>query len=450
MARNIQKNVHIVSLGCPKNFVDTEVMAASLLAHDFGISPDPAHSDVFLINTCAFLPSARAEAEEFIEEAIQWKKQRKNRRIVVSGCLNQWDNEHIYEKKYPEVDLWNGINKTPDLGKTLSRLYSDGNSDSQYEHCSFLYDENTPRLQLTLPHYAYIKISEGCDNCCSYCSIPRIRGHLRSRSIKSVITEAENLLRNGVKELILIGQDITAFGHDHKDGSLAELLRHLDMLEGDFMVRLLYTHPAHFTDELIETIAKSQHILHYIDMPLQHISDRIMASMGRKVTRQQVEALLDKLTAAIPDITIRTTFITGYPGETEEEFQELYDFAAARKFQRLGVFAYCEEPQTRAIELADKVPAEVAEERRDKIMEMQAKNSLIFNNSLVGKDLRVIVDEQTGKSTALGRTYMDAPDIDNLVYVRNVLRVSAGDIITVKITACSNYDLEGKMVVKQK
>ena len=450
MAQNTQKNVHIVSLGCPKNFVDTEVIAASLFAHGFGITPEPSHADVFLVNTCAFLPSARAEAEEFILEAVKWKKQRKNRRIVVSGCLNQWDQEHVYEKKYPEVDLWNGINKTPDLGKLLARLYQGGAGEQQYEHCSYLYDENTPRLQLTLPHYAYIKISEGCDNCCSYCSIPRIRGKLRSRSIESVVNEAENLLRNGVKELILIGQDITAFGQDGHGKNLAELLRRLDALEGDFMLRLLYTHPAHFTDELIGVIAASKHVLHYIDMPLQHISDRILASMGRKVTRQQVETLLGKLVAAMPDIAVRTTFIVGYPGETEEEYRELYDFAAAMKFRRLGVFSYCEEPRTRAIELADKVPAEVADRRRDEIMEMQAKISLNFNNSLVGKDLRVIIDEQTGKATAVGRTYMDAPDIDNLFYVKNILRATPGDVITVKVTACSNYDLEGKMVTNKK
>ncbi|MDD3119106.1 MAG: 30S ribosomal protein S12 methylthiotransferase RimO [Victivallales bacterium] len=442
-------NVHIVSLGCPKNFVDTEVMAASLLTRQFGITPDPAEADVFLINTCAFLPSAREEAEEFISEAVQWKKESPGRRIIVTGCLNQWDSERTYAAKYPEVDLWVGINQTPELGPLLERLFRDQDAASTYEPCRYLYDDATPRLQLTPPHYAYLKITEGCDNCCAYCSIPRIRGPLRSRSIASVVREARNLLDAGVRELILIGQDITAFGHDGNGGSLAELLRQLDRLDGDFMLRLLYAHPAHVTDELIATIAAAKHVLPYLDLPLQHISDRILASMGRYVTRRDTETLLDKLTATIPDLALRTTFITGYPGETEAEFQELRDFVAARQFRRLGVFAYCAEPQTRAAMLPAPVPAAIAAARRDEIMALQAKMSLKFNQTLVGKNLRVIIDEKTGKTTATGRTYMDAPEIDNLVDIRNLHRIRPGATIEVKITACSNYDLEGKPAIKK-
>lgn len=438
------RSVYIVSLGCPKNFVDTEVMAASLIVHGFGISNEARDADVYMINTCAFIPSAREEAEECIREALKWKGGRGGRRkVVIAGCLNQWDRQGDYRRLFPEVDLWVGLNSVPVLAERIAGLYKKGGVVADdFEVADYLYDDSTPRLQLTPRHYAYIKISEGCDNCCSYCSIPLIRGRHRSRASASVLREAENLLRGGVGELILIGQDITAYGADSGDMNLAELLRQLDRLEGNFRLRLLYTHPAHFTDELVEVMASSKHLLPYADMPLQHISDRILASMGRKVSRSRIEELIAKLRREIPGIALRTTFIVGYPGETEEDFDILYDFVKRMRFERLGVFTYFEEPGTPAAAMPDKVPEEVAEERMERLMLLQSQISLELNQAMIGREIEVAVDgRERGK--CFGRSYMDAPEIDNQVVFAAGRRTAVGDVVKVKISSCSEYELEG-------
>jgi len=446
MAKSIKKEAlaFMVSLGCPKNFVDTEVIAGSILTGGVGITPDPEEADIYIINTCAFIPTAREEAESVIREAIAWKKNfPRERKIIVCGCLVQWDKDFSIRNKFKKVDLWLGIDDIPAAGSLILGALEENPKASPLPSSSpeYLYDDLTPRLQLTLPHFAYIKISEGCSNRCSYCAIPNIRGRLRSRNQDSIVKEASNLLSGGAKELILIGQDTTAYAADYgKKDSLARLLGKLDKLEGDFWLRLLYTHPAHFTNKLIETIADSKHVLPYIDMPLQHISDTLLKSMNRKTSSKEIKKLLDKIRSAIPEIAIRTTLITGYPGETDRDFEELLAFVKEQKFQRMGAFVYYPEPSTPAASMPGQVPPEVAAERLDTIMKAQSKISLSFNKSLAGKVFDVIVDTADTKH-AVGRTFMDAPEIDNRVLFSG--KVNPGDLVKVKITGASEYDLKG-------
>ncbi|HBC85476.1 MAG TPA: 30S ribosomal protein S12 methylthiotransferase RimO [Lentisphaeria bacterium] len=444
--------VYTVSLGCPKNFVDTEILTGHLLSGNIGLAETPGEADVYMINTCAFIPPARTEAESFIRKAVAWKKKKPStRKIAICGCLVQWDKKMEYAGKYPEVDLWLGIDKVANIAKHVRALYENNTGKpvrSYSENPEFLHDENTPRLQLTPRHYAYIKIADGCDNRCAYCAIPGIRGGLRSRPSESVLNEAESLIANGCKELIIIAQDTTAYGKDLRNSheNLPNLLKELDSLKGDFWIRLLYTHPAHFSDELIAVFKNSKHILPYVDMPLQHISDRILMSMGRKIRSEQINILLSKLRAEIPGIAIRTTFLVGYPGETEEDFKELGNFVRSQKFERLGAFTYYPEAGTPASAFSNKVPEDVAEKRKDIIMRIQAENSLERNTLLGGKILEVLVDKvENGQAT--GRTFMDAPDIDNTVKVKiGKSEVSPGDVVKVKITSCGIYDVEGEIV----
>ena len=447
----ISRNVYIVSLGCPKNFVDTEVLAGNLLVSGWGITMDPDDADVFMVNTCAFIPPAREEAREVIVEAVKWKKANPaKRRIMISGCLIQWDKKETFRADFPEVDLWSGIDQIPNIGPLLSNLYAPQTGPAscflRTDVPKYIYNEKTPRLKLTLSHIAYVKIAEGCDNRCAYCSIPSIRGGLHSRSIASIKKEALDLLADNTRELIIIAQDVTAFGQDRKASgeNLAGLVRELDSIEGNYWIRLLYTHPAHFTDELIEAIAGAKHVLPYIDMPLQHINDGILHRMGRKVTGADIRALLEKLRSKIPGIAIRTTFITGLPGEGDAEFQELKDFIKEQKFHRLGVFGYYPEPGTPASDMADRVSTDAAEKRASQIMDIQAKISLKYNKSLAGQTFDVIVDSVNG-DYAVGRTYMDAPEIDNQVIIAVDRDIEAGEFSRITVTGADTYDLEGEI-----
>ena len=443
--RLIAEGVYLVSLGCPKNLVDSEVMAGVLLTNGILLNFDKNSAEYYLINTCAFLPGARSECESAIEEGIRWKKRHPEvRKLIVAGCLIQQDKEKLIRSKYPEVDAWSGVDGVADIFKTF-KAAKDGYTAGDAEKPTYLYNENTPRLQLTLPHVAYLKISDGCDNCCAYCSIPLIRGGLRSRSIESVLAEARNLIANNVKELIVIAQDVTAYGADLKDGTtLAKLLHEMDKLEGDFFIRLLYTHPAHYTDEFFAEYAVNKHIVPYLDIPLQHINSDILLKMGRKTDRSTIEDVLQKIRTARPETAIRTTFITGLPGEGEDEFTELMEFVKVQKFARLGVFSYSPEPGTPAAARTDRVESSVSGERAEKIMELQEKIALEYNQALVGKTVTVICDEAEGRNGA-GRTLADAPDIDNIVYFTGNKRLQTGEIYQVLITEAETFDLYGKL-----
>jgi ribosomal protein S12 methylthiotransferase len=446
--------VHVVSLGCPKNLVDTEVLTASLFRAGLGLAEAADNADLYLINTCAFIAAARAEAAGEIAAAVAWKGKRAGRRVIVCGCLPQWDADGAFRAGYPEVDAWLGIDQAPSMGPLLGKLLAGmGLRDSQFGRSCYLYDESTPRLQLTPPHYAYLKIAEGCDNCCAYCSIPRIRGHLRSRRIASVVTEARNLLANGVRELILIGQDTTAFGLDRPgDGEdLVGLLQALDALPGRFWLRLLYAHPAslsrtpQFTDGMVAAFRRAQHLVPYLDLPLQHITDRMLARMGRRVDRPQVEALLDRLRRDIPGLVLRTTFLVGHPGETEDDFRDLHEAVLRRRFDRMGVFAYSFEPGTAAAGQDGAVAADVAQARAEDLMAVQAEIMRERNVRLVGSEMECIVDG-VGATGGLGRTAMDAPDIDLAIHIAGVGPRDVGHFRRVRITGADTYELSAQRI----
>lgn len=444
---NGRTRVFIESLGCPKNFVDTEVMAGTLLSGGYDLTFDQSEADITLINTCAFLPAAREESYAAIEEALSWKREKpSNRRVVVCGCLIQWDSGREFLTRYPEVDLWSGVDGVGEICRSLASVPSVKLTGESAEP-GYLYNEGTARLQLTAPHVAYLKIADGCDNCCSYCSIPKIRGRLRSRSISSCVKEAENLLKSGVKELIVIAQDVTAFGMDNGSGeTLMGLLRELDGLEGDFWIRLLYTHPAHYSEELITFLSDSEHVLRYLDIPLQHISSRLLMDMGRKADGAATRKLLNVLRDRIPGVVLRTTFITGLPGETEADYRELYEFVRDFRFDRLGVFEYSAEPGTRAAGLPGQVDHALARSRALSLMELQRGISSERNRGLIGRKFRVLTDAGHGKR-GIGRAYFDAPEIDSCIEISSSRPLKSGRFYNVEITSAGDYDLRGRVTV---
>ncbi|MBE6378295.1 MAG: 30S ribosomal protein S12 methylthiotransferase RimO [Lentisphaerae bacterium] len=431
------RNFFIAALGCPKNLVESELIAGAFLAAGDCICFDPEDADVYIVNTCAFLPEARGEAAAELTDAVEWKRAVPGRKIAVAGCLMNHPQFPEFKAHFKEVDLWCKINDTA----RLRDLLFNGAAPSRKRKCTYLCNENMPRMQLTLPHVAYLKICDGCNNRCSYCAIPALRGELRSRPLESVLSEARTLIANGVKELIVIAQDITAYGHDLKSGeTLAKLLTELEKIEGHFVIRLLYTHPAHYTDELIGVLAKSQKVLPYLDMPLQHISDRILQAMNRHTDSANINNLIAKLRAAIPGLTLRTTFITGLPGESEAEFEELCQFVKDSGFERMGVFAFAPEPGTPAAEMPDQIPLETAEKRAAELMKIQQDIMKRAQRKKIGTSMRVLID-QIDEGTAYARGAADAPDIDNIIMLNAQRSMKAGTFIDVKIVKTAGSDL---------
>ena len=442
--KNSQKFFFIEALGCPKNLVEAEVISGSLLSANYGISFDPAEANIYIVVTCGFLPSARGEAADSVAAAVEWKASGADRKIVVAGCLMNHEDIGKFREYFPEVDLWVPVNDTARIPELLAGAEMLGDENG----ITFLADETCPRMQFTLPHVAYLKISDGCNNRCSYCAIPNLRGALRSRTLSGIVSEAEQLIANGVRELVIIAQDLTAYGQDRSDGTnISGLLKALDAIEGEFVIRLLYTHPAHYTDEFIDAVANGKHILPYLDMPLQHINDRILKAMNRHIDRAGIEAVLTKLRERIPGLTLRTTFITGLPGETDAEFDELCEFVKKWKFERFGVFSYAPEPGTPAAAMPDQVPVEIADVRAKKLLKSQKERMKRAQKKLIGTTLQAIfdyVDDESGYGVA--RTFADAPDIDNVLYFEVDDTVEPGDFITVEITGTASTDLIGKLI----
>ena len=433
-----EKSFFLASLGCPKNLVDSEIISGSLLSSGWNLTTDPEEAALYIINTCAFIPAARQEAAAEITAAVEWKKAAPGRRIMVAGCLTRYSKS--VRRDFPDVDLWAGPGDAADIAAIIGGA---GPAAAR----SFCHDENTPMLQLTLPHVAYLKIADGCSNGCAYCIIPRLRGPLHSRPAVSVLREAANLVANGVREIVLIAQDITVFGSDRpKSGeNLAKLLTEMERIDGDFRIRLLYTHPAHYTNELIDVLSSSRKIYPYLDIPLQHISDRILKSMNRHITSDGIRTLLKELRAKIPDLVLRTTFITGLPGETEAEFGELERFVREQKFERMGVFPYAAEPGSRAAAMPEQIPAKVAEARAKKLMKSQTARMKRMCDALVGREMRVLIDDvQDGVAVARGA--WDAPDIDNAIFVPGIKNDLAGSWLQVRITGRQGCDLVAERI----
>ncbi|MFH1874442.1 MAG: 30S ribosomal protein S12 methylthiotransferase RimO [Pseudomonadota bacterium] len=435
------QKIHFISLGCPKNQVDSEVMLGFLAKAGFSFTDDPNQAEIIIINTCAFIDDAKKEAIDTILEMAEFKKQGTCRLLVVTGCLSQRYAKDLM-KSLAEVDLFIGTGEFPKLADLINKFEK---QTTIVNKPLYLYDHTTPRIRTTPNHLAYIKISEGCFHPCSFCVIPKIRGKYRSRKMDSIIAEAEKMLENGVRELNLIGQDTTAYGRDlDEDTNLATLLEGLADLAGDKWIRIFYTYPHNFPDQLVTVIKSFPEVCDYLDIPIQHISNRILKDMQRQSSKDEIRRLIDKLRIHIPDISLRTSLIAGFPGETDEEFEELLDFVSEAKFNHLGVFPYSKEEGTLAAKLPNQVPAEVAQERCNEIMKLQHEIAFDNNRSFLGNATQVLIDERLEDGQLIGRHQGQAPEIDGQVIVQG--NAKPGDFVLVKITEFDAYDLQGNII----
>ncbi len=440
--------IGIVSLGCPRNLVDSEVMLGSLKSEGYEIADEVGDGvDLFIVNTCSFVSSAREESVDTIIEAAELKREGKIKRLIVCGCLPQLYSKKLL-KNLPEIDSIVGTSDLPKISSIVKGLLKDIPTSYVSKKLNYLYDEDSPRFSLTAPHFTYLKISEGCDNLCSYCIIPRLRGSFRSRSMESVVEEAKRLSSSGkIKEINIIGQDTTLFGKDiYGRQKLPELLKSLSSLKsGVKWIRLLYTHPAHYSDKLINALRDEKKVCRYLDLPVQHINDRILKKMNRHTTKKEIIDLIERLRKNIPGLALRTSVIIGFPGETDKEFNELLAFLEDTRFDKLGAFIYSAEEFSRAYKFPRRIPDSVKNRRFDEVMKLQQKISADINKSYMGKTVDVLIDEPVeGENNKFaGRTECDAPEVDGCVYVSGK-GVRVGEFCKVKITDTLEYDLVGE------
>lgn len=436
-----------ISLGCAKNLVDTEVMLGILRDNGIGLTPDPAEADILIVNTCSFIQSAKEESITTVLNMAEYKESGRCRSLIIAGCLGQRYKQELLDD-IPEADAiigtgaWNRIMEA--VNETLSgnRVVIAGDEE-------IIYDEKTPRITTTPSYSAYVKIAEGCNNNCAFCAIPMVRGRYRSRKIEDICAEVSHLVARGVKEINLIAQDTTNYGHDlYGAPSLAKLLKEIVKIDGLKWVRSLYCYPSFFTDELIDVIASEDKICKYVDLPLQHAHNSVLRNMHRPDTREQIEALLKKIRERIPGVTIRSTFIVGFPGETAAQYQTLRDFIAAQRFDKVGVFTYSREEDTPAYNMPNQVPEDIMQERYHDLMSLQCKISEEMNQALEGKTLEVLVEgrDEEQQNIAYGRSYREAPEVDGQVYIENDTDSQPGDIVKVRIVQGFTYDIVGERV----
>ncbi len=437
--------VGIVSLGCPKNQVDAEMMLSTLCGEGFEIVGDVEEADIVIVNTCGFIGDAKKEAIENILYVADLKNQGIVKGLVVTGCLAQRYKDEI-TKEIPEVDACVGIGANGDIAKICKEV-QEGKKENYFpsKYCLSLEGD---RILTTPPHWAYLKIAEGCSNCCTYCAIPKIRGKFRSREIESIVEEAKSLAQSGVKEVVVVAQDTTRYGIDlYGEYKLPVLLKELCKIDGIQWIRLLYCYPECLTDELIDTIASEEKICNYIDLPLQHADGDILKKMNRKGSREELTALINKVRTKIPDVVFRTTFITGFPGESDEQFTSLAEFINEIKFDRLGCFAYSPEEDTSAAKMENQIDDEVKVRRSEIIMEDQYRIFEEKQQSKVGKVMKVIVDGFDEENLFyVGRTYMDAPEIDSAVIISTERELFEGEFVDVKIIGVDDCDLVGEVI----
>lgn len=436
-----------ISLGCAKNLVDTEVMLGIMQEHAIDITTEPAEADILIVNTCAFIQSAKEESITTVLGMADYKETGRCRSLIVAGCLGQRYGQQLLDE-IPEANAiigtgaWSRIMEVVEETLKGRRLVISGKDDT-------IYDAKTPRLRTTPNYTAYVKIAEGCDHHCAFCAIPLIRGSFRSRSIEDIISEARELADGGVRELVLIAQDSANYGLDlyHKP-MLAALLRELAKIEKVSWIRVLYSYPKYFSDELIEVFATEKKVVKYVDLPLQHAHDAVLRSMNRPDTRSGMEQLIKKLRARIPGVTIRSTFIVGFPGETDTHYQALRDFVEEQRFDKVGIFTYSEEEDTPAAGMPQKVSEEVMQERYHDLMSLQSKISEEINISLEHKEIDVLIEgrdtEQHG--IAVGRSYREAPEVDGQIYIEGDVESSVGDIVRVRLLQGFTYDIVGEKV----
>jgi ribosomal protein S12 methylthiotransferase len=432
-----------VSLGCPKNLVDSERMLGMLRLDGYELVDDPKGADFAVVNTCGFIEAARQESFAAIDEMLELKRRGELRGLIVSGCLAERQKESLLEAR-PGIDQLVGVFGREEVTKVADRLLGGLNEQRTVFHPAPTHPlPDTARLRITPRHFAFLKISEGCDRLCTFCAIPRMRGKHATKPIEEVVAEARELAADGVRELVVVAQDTTYYGMDlYGEPRLVELLGELEKVDGLDWIRLMYFYPMYVTDELIATIAGSERIVPYLDLPLQHINDRMLRRMQRRVDRAETEVLLAKLRSRIPSLVMRTTLITGFPGETDAEFDELVEFVREQKFERMGVFTYSFEPDTPAAKLPDHLPEEKKIERRARLMAEQQQIAFAWNDAQRGRQLDVLIDAAVPdeKNVWIGRSYADAPDVDGVVYVTGE-GLQAGAMVPCEIVGRSGYDL---------
>lgn len=444
---NAKEKVSMVSLGCPKNLVDAEVMLGRLAKDRYEITTDEREADIIIVNTCSFIKEAKQESIDTILDLADRKQDGRCRLLIVTGCLPQRYQEEL-ARELPEVDIFVGTGDYPRIAEIIEEKSSRPEQLRYIGDPNFVFDESLTRLNSSPAYTAYLKIAEGCSNCCSYCVIPSLRGAFRSRPLESVLAEARSLVAGGAREINLIAQDITTYGRDLPGApSLETLIRELAAIDGLAWIRLLYAYPDGITDGLIQIIKNEPKVCKYLDLPIQHISDPVLKRMNRRSTEPQIRELVARLREEIPDIALRTSLIVGFPGETEEDFRTLLHFVEEAQFDRLGVFCYSREEGTPAAEMPDQVSERVKRERYKKLMKAQARVSFKRNRRLIDTEEQVIVEGYSEETELLlkGRSSRQAPDIDGQVYI-TAGNANVGDIVRLRITDSSDYDLIGEII----
>lgn len=439
------KKILFVSLGCDKNLVDSEMMLGMLAESGYTFTDDEREADIVVINTCCFINDAKEESINTILEMAELKKSGDIEMLIVSGCLAQRYREEI-QKEIPEVDAILGTMAIDEIVRTLDEV-AGGNRQNHYKSLDEKPLTGTKRVVTTGGHYAYLKIAEGCDKHCTYCIIPKVRGNYRSVPMEDLVREAQELADKGVRELILVAQETTLYGRDlygHK--ALPELLHRLCEISGIYWIRILYCYPEEIDDELIRTMQEEKKICHYLDLPIQHASDRILQRMGRRTDRRQLQDIIERLRREIPDICLRTTLITGFPGETQGDHEELMEFIDSMEFDRLGVFTYSQEEDTPAAVMPEQIPEEIKQDRQAQLMELQQEIAYEAAERMIGRVVTAMIEGKVADENAyVARTYKDAPSVDGFLFVNTSRELMTGDFVRVKITASYEYDLIGEL-----
>ena len=439
-------NILFISLGCDKNLVDSEVMLGLLDKKGYQIVDSEEDADIIVVNTCCFIHDAKEESIQTILEMAEYKKEGKLKALIVTGCLAQRYQQEIIDE-IPEVDAVLGTTSYDHIVEAVEEALA-GNGHVVLEDVDALPDVKEKRLVTTGGHYAYMKIAEGCDKHCTYCIIPKLRGNYRSVPMEKLLAEAKDLADQGVKELILVAQETTVYGKDlYGEKSLHKLLRELCKISGIQWIRILYCYPEEIYDELIQTIKEENKVCHYLDLPIQHASDAVLKRMGRRTSKAQLVEIIEKLRKEIPDISLRTTLITGFPGETQEQHEELKDFVDEMEFDRRGVFTYSPEEDTPAATMTEQIPEEVKEDRQAELMELQQEIAFDLAEDMVGREVLVMIEGKVADENAyVGRTYKDAPNVDGLIFINTDEELMSGDFARVRVTGALEYDLIGELI----
>ena len=436
-------NVHIVTLGCSKNDVDSSMMYSLLDKNKYQMVNEPSQADILIVNTCGFIDAAKEESIDTILESVEYKNEGRCKKVLLSGCLAQRYPEELI-KEIPEIDGIIGTGNIDYINELLDRSLA-GDLFIKTDNLNSAYIEGIRKEEVNRTEY--VKISEGCNNNCSYCIIPSLRGKNRSRKIEDIYSEVEYLVSKGAREIILIAQNTTDYGIDlYSKYSLANLIKEISKIEDLKWIRVLYLYPDHFTDDLIEEFKNNDKLVNYVDMPLQHISDDVLKKMNRKTSKEHIIKTLKNLRKSVPDIVIRTTFIVGFPGESDDDFNQLVDFIEDIKFDKLGVFEYSKEEGTKAASLDEQISDSIKEERKNEIMTIQSEISAEILSKNIGKRLEVLIEEEVDEENYVGRTYMDSPEIDGVTYVHSAKNLEIGSFVQVDVVDSLDYDLVGEII----